>query len=200
MAKFCMGVSIGGPGQTSAIVIITRGQEAGPIDSITLLPRVAKTIEVRKVERLAPGQKDAEIVERINRILGEAPLTGNTSIFVVHPGGAPALSAMKPKFRPGAYPWGVNVQKSAEEGWTSGQRNVSMHEMVSYLVPECQDAKLRIPPEFAELSAQIVNVMPEAEWHVGNDDLANALFLATWFSRGASSAEIGQVLREAGFC
>jgi hypothetical protein len=183
MSKYTMGVSVGKPGQTSAVVIVSRGQEDGRFDQMAMRRLSIKIIEVQKVERLPAGLKDAEIVVLLNRILGQAPLTGNTGIMVEHPGGAPAIEAMKSKFRTGAFPWGVQITTSDESGWTNGLRPAPLHKMVSYLVPVCEDALLRIPEEFTELNAQMLNLERDRDWRSGEDDLASALLIAAWFSR-----------------
>ncbi len=182
MADYFMGISIGGPGQTSTIAIVTRGQEEGPRDQITLLPRVIKTIAVREVKRFQAGLKDSEIAEKVNDYLRQDPFT---KLIIEHPGGAPALTAMKTKLRQGAnVQW---VKATSEDNGREGViERVRVHDMIFHLSPAVQEKVLRIPETLdlgAELRTQVENLMQKQEWRAGGDDLASALLLAAYFSR-----------------
>ena len=186
MSDYVMGVTVGVPGQTSAIVIVSRVKEYGPRDPVTLNPRVTQKLDVVHCERLPAGLRDSEIVAKLETLLGSYPYTGQTRVFIEHPGGKEAIRRMRDQLRPGlaASEQGVKVvQDSDGTRYTpDGLRRTSQWEMVSYLVPICADAELQ--NSFPELTQQLLAADPSAAWREGDSDLASALFLAAWFSRG----------------
>lgn len=194
--SYTMACTVGAPGQTSAIVILTRGREYGQTDPRTWEPLVTRTIIVAYCERLPAGLKDSEIAEKMDCLIGSFPYTKHTEVFIEHPGGKSAISRMREKIRPWAQ--GVRVAPDSD-GITrtaDGLKRVSQRELVSYMVPVCADGELRNP--FPQLSEQLLAADPNAPWREGETELASALFLAAWFSRGASYEETEQALRQSG--
>jgi hypothetical protein len=183
--EYTMAATVGAPGQTSVVVIVTRGQELGPIDPRTFAPLVTWTLVVAHCERLPAGLKDSEIAERLNILLGSYPYTSHTRVFIEHTGGKTPISRMRDKIRPELAIWAQGVRVVTDsEGITrtaDGLRRVTQSELVNYMVPICADAELRNP--FPELSQQLLAADPNAVWREGDSDLAGALFLAAWFSR-----------------
>jgi hypothetical protein len=186
MSDYVMGVTVGVPGQTSAIVIVSRVKEYGPRDPVTWGPRITQKLNVAHCERLPAGLKDSEIAGHLDILLGHAPYAGHTRVFIEHPGGKEAIRRMRDQLRPGlaTREQGVKVvQDSDGTRYTpDGLRRTSQREMVSYLVPICADAELQ--NSFPELTQQLLAADPSAAWREGDSDLASALFLAAWFSRG----------------
>lgn len=184
MSEYSLACTVGGPGQTTAIALVRRIKQYGPRDPATWAPRVSQKLQVLVCERLPSGLKDSEVAGILDCWLVSYPYAGNVRAFIEHSGGREPVRRMAEKIQPWVHGVKVTQDSDGTPITPDGLRRVSQRELVSYLIPICQDAELQNP--FAELTAQLLAADPNAAWREGDSDLASALFLAAWFSRGQS--------------
>jgi hypothetical protein len=184
MDKDVVGVTIGAPGQSSALALLHARREVGPKSPATFQVPVKTIWTVIKLERFEPRTPDDEIIAFIRQLWHEFPINEPTTRFdrvaIDSNGGRETATKI---FRDGLD--GISLKAVLVTTGASDAGKVSRQELLTKLRQKNEREEFEILedlPLASELRAQMQQANQSEKWREQgvDDDLLSAAALALW--------------------
>jgi hypothetical protein len=190
VADFWMGLSLGEPGESSALCVVGRREEwqRDPTQDAALQAlswgRPVTIVEVRNLERLPGNLTNPELAGRLGWYLRQSPLRDVIQLVVDDPP-RPTLDYLRSNLDA----WAYAVRPTTGDKVTDSDdyvENVPIRVLIDNLKAAFDAEQLRIVGNLdlkPELENQIMKLSAAEKWRTDDDDLASALMLACWYGR-----------------